>query len=631
MKDSNKINSSDDILAPERETINGRLPGDKAVRLHRPKLDGVKKIKPGVYEISHLSVPQSWFFKILHYFKIIFLGKPIKSDQEIHERLTKIKGVAVFASDCISSSAYATEEIMRILILGGASAILIDYVLTVSVSASAGIYAVVSAFPALHPYRILLCIASITLITIGNLRGIRESGNIFALPVYLYIFSMFGVLGFGIIKYLWGGFADYTPVAILSKPDTSFHAVSLFLILKAFSSGACGLTGVEAVADGVPAFKPPEAKNARITQIWTGILFGSLFISISFLSSKLGIIPDPNESENLISQLVTVIAGKGWYYYLVQFSTMLILILAANTSFADFPRLASFLSKDKFIPSQFAFRGDRLAFNNGIIFLAILSIMLIIIFHGSVTSLIPLYTIGVFIAFTLSQSGMVVHWWRLKTKGWQRNIIINAFGAITTFIILIVVAITKFSQGAWAVLFLIPISVIILLSIYKHYQTVSKELVLDLEETKTKLEEFDKPFKHYFLIPVADINRTTLKAIEYSMSFKSEKIILQGIHVTDNIESAHVLQKKWEEFNPGFPLIVLESPYRLFVGIIMKYIEAIEARNKNEKVLITLVLPEFIPSKLWKSFLHSQMALRLKAALLFRPGVVVINVPYHLR
>lgn len=675
----------DDIFEPEKETIKGQFPGDKAVRIHRVQHQGIKKKKGQIYEIFQHQSPKTIFGKIMHTLRFLIFGNPVRSDREIHERLTKIKGLAVFGSDNISSPVYASEEIMKILVTAGAgalilnipitlsvlvllavvvfsyqqtinaypsgggsyivakdnlgiipgliaaSAIMVGYMLTVSVSVAAGISAMISAFPVLQNVKVLLCIIAILFITIVNLRGMKESGNIFAIPVFIFILSMLGGLGFGIVKYFLGILPSYPHTQI--APPNLLDNLGILLILKAFASGACGLTGVEAVADGVPAFKPPESKNAQKTLVWMAVIFGFMFFSISFLAVKMGILPDPLEIETVVSKVIRGIWGVNFFYYLVQFSTMMILILAANTSYADFPRLASFLARDKFLPSQFGFRGDRLAFNNGILVLAFFSMLLEIIFKGSVTALIPLYTIGVFIAFTASQAGMVARWIRTKEKGWQRNCIINLFGAIITFVVLIVIGVTKFMLGAWVVLVVIPLMVFIFYLIHMHFIHVGKDLGVDISDLKNHPDTLASNLKHYILIPVADFNKTTQRAIAYVKSMSgpnNENVVIQALHVTDDIEAGQKLQEKWEKLDIGIPLIILESPYRAFTGVILRYINALESRNKKGNMIITIAVPEFISTRFWKNFLHSHTALRLKAELLFRPGVVVVSVPYHL-
>jgi amino acid transporter len=685
----------------ERTVHRGGHAGDRAVRIVRPRLPGLRTTAPGYVLVEHEPEAKGDFARSWRRFKRTLIGKPISSAQEIHERLTKVKGLAVFAADNISSSAYATEEIMRVLVLAGAgalaltmpltigivvllaivatsyqqtiraypngggsyivasdnlgvvpgliagAALLIDYVLTVAVSISAGIAAVTSAFPLVAPERVLLCVVAIALLTLGNLRGIRESGTLFAAPLYLYLVSILGLLAFGLFRWATGTLPDYVP------PTGEFHgagqALTLFLVLRAFSSGSVALTGVEAVSNGIPAFKPPESHNARITLIWMASLFAVVFLGISFLATHVGIVPDPAEVETVLSQLTRTLVGTGWYYYLVQFSTTVLLILAANTSFADFPRLASLMARDKFLPGQFAFRGERLAFNNGIVVLAAVAAFLVVVFGGSVTNLIPLYTVGVFVAFTLSQTGMVVHHWRLREPGWHHAIIINAVGAVATAVVAVVVGVTKFALGAWMVLVLIPILVVILLSIRRHYHIARDQLVVTDEDLRTRPDLDPYQLEHVVVIPVADLNRPAVRAAAYARSLTGEAIRSRGasgdpegeakdaptahivaVHVTDDAAAGERLKERWDRAGLGIDLVILRSPYRALAGPLLAYIDALERQQPEVTSIVTVLLPEYIPAHWWEHVLHTQTALMLKGALLFRPRTAVLSVPYHL-
>lgn len=673
-----------DILSDEKDIIKGRKIGDKSVRFRKMRFKGIKKIEQGAYEITTETEPKSWFSKIMNKLHLALIGTPLKTKEEIHERLTKIKGLAVFAPDNISSSAYATEEILRALILGGAgalmlnipisvtilillaivtfsyqqtiraypkgggsyivtkdnlgnlaglvaaSAILIDYTLTVAVSISAGVLAITSAFPILYNERVVLCLVAIGIVTIGNLRGIRESGNLFTIPVYYYIVVMFGIIGYGLFKHFTVGVPVYVAKAGVAHATTS--ALGFFLILRAFSSGACGLTGVEAVADGVGAFKPPEGRNAGIALIWMASLFGAIFFGISFLASKTGIIPDPAEAETVISQLTRTLIGTNWYYYVVQSATAVILLVAANTSFADFPRLASFMARDKFLPSHFGFRGDRLAFNNGIIVLACLASFLVMIFKASVTALIPLYTIGVFIAFTLSQAAMVKRRLRLRDKGWLTGALISGSGALICSIVMIVVGVSKFTLGAWMVLILIPVLVFIFWNIYLHYKRRAEIIMVDVENKEDCAKELSENIINHIIIPVSDITRPVLQAVAYASSLTGkgrQNIIIHAVHVTDNYEEGLVLQKKWTALHTGIPMYIIESPYRRLIRPLMHYINALERKNKKQKTFITVLLPEVVSSAWWKHVYHTNIAFILKGVLFFRPKTIVISFPYH--
>jgi len=674
----------------ERTIHSGERAGDRSVRIIRPRLEGVHIEAPGYVVVESEPEPTGGFARGWRAAKRFLIGAPIRSEHEVHERLTKFKGLAVFASDNISSSAYATEEIMRVLVLAGAgalaltmpltiaivvmlaivvtsyqqtvrtypngggsyivasenlgdipgliagAALLIDYVLTVAVSIAAGIAAVTSAFPETYPFRVHLCVAAIILITLGNLRGIRESGTIFAAPCYIYLFAILGLLAFGMFRWATGTLPPYVPPS--GEFEGAGRALTLFLILRAFSSGSVALTGTEAVTNGIPAFKPPESRNAGIVLIWMGALFGVIFLGMSFLSTQIGIVPDPSEVETVVSQLTRTLVGTGPYYYLVQFSTTLLLILAANTSFADFPRLSSIMAKAKFLPGHFAFRGERLAFTNGIILLATIAAILTVIFQGSVTALIPLYTVGVFVAFTLSQSGMVRHHYRERQRGWRLSMVINATGALATAVVAVVVGITKFALGAWIILLLIPTLVLILLGIRRHYTEAREQLAVTDEDLHTRPDLDPEKLDHVVIIPVADLNRASVRAVAYARSLTGQvdhpddegHAHVVAVHVTDNVEEGEALKERWDQSGLGVDLVIVESPFRALVGPLMTYINALERQQPEATSIVTVLLPEYMPAHWWEHVLHTQTALRLKAALLFRPRTAVASVPYHL-
>jgi amino acid transporter len=688
-----------DILAPEREARPGRHPGDRAVRLRRPRFEGVRRLEPGVYEISSAPEPRSALGRLGRKVRRTLIGNPIRSEHEGHERLSNAKALAVFGSDNISSSAYASEEIMRVLLLAGVAAlsltlpltlaivgllvvvvvsyqqtikaypkgggsyivssdnlgvipglvagcsIQVGYVLTVAVSVSAGVAALTSAFPALYENRALIAVAAVAVMAWGNLRGLRESGTLFAAPAYVYLLAMLGLLAYGGFLYLTG----QTPLYVPPSSDAALEAVegvqalSLLLVLRAFASGAVGLTGTEAIADGVAAFKPPESRNARLVLVVMASCFAVVFTGISFLSGWLHIVPDPHEVETVISQLTRTLVGIGPYYYLVQFATALLLVLAANTAFADFPRLAYFMARDKFLPRHFAFRGERLAFSSGIIILAAVAAALILLFRGSVTGLLPLYGIGVFTAFTLSQAALVARWWRLRDPGWRLRLAINAAGATTTAIVAVVVGVTRFTQGAWVVLLLIPALVALLLGIRRHFDSITDHLTLDLNDAGEHPDQLKGGLHHYILIPVPDLNRATTRAIAYARSLTGgptasaggqgedgTSVVVQAVHVTDDADDADQLQQKWERFAPGVSLVIIEAPYRTLTGPLLRYMDAVEHLHPTGTTVVTVLLPEFIPAHWWEHLLHTQTALMLKGALLFRPRTAVTSVPYHL-
>jgi amino acid transporter len=686
----------------ERTVRRGGHAGDRAVRIVRPRLPGLRATAPGYVLVEQEPEAKGAFERQLRRLRRLLIGAPIPTEREQHERLSRTQGLAAFGSDNISSSAYATEELMRVLAVAGVAAlaltmpltlavvallvivvtsyqqtirayprgggsyivasenlgtvpglvagasILTDYVLTVAVSVSAGVAALTSAFPALYVNRVWFAVAAVAVIAWGNLRGVRESGTLFAAPVYLYLGSILGLLAFGFFRFATGDAPAYTP-----PPDDPAHShgvqvLGLFLILRAFASGAVGLTGTEAVADGVGAFKPPEARNARIVLLIMATCFVTVFVGISFLAGWLHIVPDPAEVETVNSQLTRTLVGIGPYYYLVQFATALLLVLAANTAFADFPRLAFFMARDKFLPSHFAFRGERLAFSNGITVLATVAALLIVFFQGSVTALIPLYTVGVFIAFTLSQAGIAVRFWRLREPGWTWRISVSGTGAVITAGVAIVVAVTKFALGAWVVLVLIPLLVLLLLGIRRHYSIARDQLAVTEQDLRTRPDLDPHQLQHVVVIPVADLNRAAVRAVAYARSLTGQvedgpapaggdgalgqapQAHLVAVHVTDTIEEGEALKDRWDRSGLGVDLVILESPYRALTGPLLAYINALERQQPEVTSVVTVLLPEYIPAHWWEHVLHTQTALRLKGALLFRPRTAVLSVPYHL-
>src|SRR5579883_1375767 len=509
-------------LGLEWKEVPGQKPGDAVIRiaLHR----SAPIAGPGIVVVRpEVTGPRHGIGRVLAGIKHFLIGAPLATAAAPHERLNKIRALAIFSSDAMSSVAYSTEEVMKVLILAGvgalvytvpvslivvfllaivtisyrqtilgypngggsyivasenlgtipgliaAAALMIDYTLTVAVSIAAGVAAITSAFPALLNDSVLLCVIAIILVTLGNLRGIRESGTIFAVPTYIFIFSLYGLIIYGIVRISMGG-VSYVPAV---PPPPPSRTLDLFLLLTAFAQGCTAMTGVEAISNGVPAFKEPATKNARTTMIWMAFVLATLFLGVSILGTHLSIIP--NTQETVISQIARAVTGRGPYYFLIQFSTALILLLAANTSFNGFPLLVSILARDGYMPHQFAFRGDRLAYSNGIMALALMAIILIIVFRGSVDALIGLYAIGVFISFTLSQTGMVVRWLRIRGPNWRRSILVNGLGAILTGIVTVVIGVTKFHEGVWIVMILIPLLVAMCLLIQGHYRLVATQ------------------------------------------------------------------------------------------------------------------------------------------------------------
>jgi amino acid transporter len=594
------------------------------------------------------------------------VGKPMPLAQAHHERLGKTVALAVFSSDALSSVAYATEEILLVLLLAGAAAahlsvplalaiaglllivavsyqqtihaypsgggsyivaranlgpmpglvaaaaLLIDYVLTVSVSVAAGVAALTSAVPGLLTHRVALGVGFIALIAFANLRGVRESGRVFAVPTYLFIVTFAALVAVGLYRSLRG---DLQPLPPHSTEASSM--LTWFLVLRAFSSGCTALTGVEAISNGVPAFQPPESRNASITMGWMASILGVLFLGITVLAWVLRV--TPLENETVVSQIARALFGTGLFYYLVQGSTMLILVLAANTSFADFPRLSSLLSRDRYAPRQFTKLGDRLVFSNGILILGALAALLIVIFRGETHALIPLYAVGVFLSFTLSQTGMIRHWLTDHGAGWHWRLAINGTGAVVTGLVTLVIAVTKFTHGAWIVVLLIPLMVMAFQAVHRHYEAVAEELSLE------HLAD-EPPVTNTVLVLVGDLHLGVVRALRYAQSLAPSP---KAVYVETDPARTLRLEDRWTKGGCGVPLVVLGSPYRSVLGPLFDYIERIH--NRTPDGVITIVIPEFVPRHWWQHVLHNQTALLVKGAMLFRQGIVVVDVPFHLR
>jgi amino acid transporter len=668
--------------------------------------------------------------------KRLLVGKALSTDQVVHERLTKKTALAVFSSDALSSTAYATEEILLVLAVaavygqagafkyvvpisigiavllvivatsyrqtihaypsgGGAyivakenlgtnaglvagASLLVDYVLTVAVSIAAGVAAITSMaqgtrYAWLDHHKVSLCLIFITFIAIANLRGVRESGSLFAAPTYAFLISFLFMIGYGLFSYYtYGGAAPLPgPEELKTAEGYKLQPLTMFLLLGAFSNGCAALTGIEAISNGVPAFKKPEAKNAAATLAWMALLLTVMFLGTSVLAYLYGV--HPHASETVISQFARIMftGPMAWFYYVVQVTTALILVLAANTSFADFPRLSSLLARDRFLPRQFATRGDKLVFSNGIVILAIFASILVIAFGGDTSRLIPLYAVGVFLSFTLSQSGMVRHWLKVRVQSpkkkkprrrpqddihftqstvdaetlpdaeleaseqrgstfitdevtdsshWKKSIVINAVGAVATFIVLCVFIATKFIHGAWIVVVVVPLLVFMFRAIHKHYVGVAKELSTE------GLGEL-RPINHTVIVPISGIHRGVVGALQYAKSIAPDHV--QAVYVDFDEEATVKLREKWERWGAGVKLVVLPSPYRELTRPLLRYIARLERKNDND--MVTVLLPEFVPAKWWQHLLHNQSSLMLKGALLFKEGVIVISVPYHLK
>ena len=610
-------------------------------------------------------VPEESSFPTL---KRLLVGKPIPSHLAHHERLSRVTGLAVLSSDALSSVAYATDFIIATLMAAGtvalgyalpiafviaallaivafsyrqtihayptgggayrvakeniaenagltaAASLLVDYTLTVSVSISAGVLAITSAFPSLDESRVPLCLMFLALLTVGNLRGIKESGRIFAIPTYFFVVCIFILIAVGLYRYAYG---TVSPLVVPRPANASTRAISMLLLLTAFANGCTAMTGVEAVSDGVPAFRPPESKNAAATLITMAVLAITMFLGITFLAHAYQVMP--SEKESGVSQLGRAIFGSGTViYYLVQAATTLILVLAANTAYADFPRLASIVSRDRFLPRQFMNQGDRLAFSNGILVLSAFAAVLIVTFRGDTHALLPLYMIGVFVSFTLSQAGMVIHWKRTQTPGWKTSALINGFGAIVTGIVLVIVAITKTLEGAWIVLVLIPIIIAVFKATRGHYDHVSSQLTLRNYTPQARVH-------NTVLIPIGGMQRAVVEALRYAETLSDD---VRAVYVDVDPTATDHIKRQWQVWGGRVKLIVLDSPYRSVMEPLLEYIEQVEKDREDDYV--TVILPEFVPARWWQHLLHNQRALLIKGALLFRPNTVVTSVPFHL-
>lgn len=602
--------------------------------------------------------------------KRLLVGAPMPLAQARHERLGKAVALAVFASDPLSSVAYATEEILLVLVLAGhaalsyslpvalgiatllavvvisyrqtvtaypqgggaylvakdnlgvfpaltaAAALLTDYVLTASVSVAAGIAALTSAFPALFPHRVTLCVLAIAAVAVGNLRGLRESGRLFAAPTYFFVVSVLGTVGYGLV----GAAFNLLPQAPYEPHPPGLEGISLFLILRSYAAGCTALTGVEAVSNGVPSLRPPEGRNAQIIMSWLGVISIVMFLGITYLAYDFGIVPGGDET--VVSKIARRVFGTSLAYYAVQASTMLILLLAANTSFAGFPRLSSILSRDRFMPRQLGTQGDRLVFSNGILILSGFAMLLIVVFRGDTHALLPLYAIGVFISFTLSQGGMVRRWLRVREAGWRWRMCVNGGGAIVTGIVLLTLAVTKFVEGAWIVVVIIPLLVVAFLAVHWHYEDVAAEL---------SLEGLGGPpeFKHTVLVLIGDVHRGVVRAVQYAKTLAAPTATVRAVYVEVDPGRTAKLEEKWGKWGLGVPLVVLTSPYRSLLRPFLEYIDQIQSRGGDQ--MVTIVLPEFLPRRWWQHILHNQTALLIKGALLFRKNTVVTDVPYLLK
>jgi amino acid transporter len=609
--------------------------------------------------------------------KRILVGRPLATSEQEHQRLTKRIALAVFSSDAISSTAYATEEILFVTagatsslalaldalipisiavavllaivvtsyrqtifaypqgggsyvvsrenlgenasLVAGAS-ILVDYILTVAVSISAGVAAIVSipAFRDLQDQRVLLALALIFLISVGNLRGLKESGRLFAVPTYFYIVMLLALIGYGLYQSFSGqiGHVPFNAHEAEVARQTG-GALSIFLLLKGFSSGAVALTGIEAISDGVPAFRRPEAKNAANTLVAMACILGGLFFGVSLLAHRLS--PYPSHDQTAFSQMALLVFGNGPLYFVLQVATAAILTLAANTAYADFPRLSSIIARDGFLPRQLANRGDRLVFSNGVLVLGGAAAVLIVAFGGVTNALIPLYAVGVFTSFTLSQWGMVQLHRRLRKPGWKRRAAVSGTGALVTGVVLVVVAGTKFTDGAWVPLVVIPAIIVLFKAIHGHYSAVARSLATEPGYRPRKMN-------HTVVVLVGGVHRGVLEALAYAKSLRPNRLLAVTV-VSEEEEQARIA-KAWAKHSIDVPLEIVYSLYRELSRPVLRYVEELDAQRDND--VITVVIPEFVVGSWWGQLLHNQSALFLKGRLLFRKGTVVTSVPYHL-
>ncbi|MBI5944176.1 MAG: APC family permease [Chloroflexi bacterium] len=617
------------------------------------------------------------------------IGRPLSTADASHQTIGKVVGLAVFASDALSSTAYATQEILGVIAAAGAiaygylfpvslaiitllvivtisyeqtihaypggggayivardnlgelpaqtagAALLTDYILTVAVSVSSGVAQIVSAYPALFPYRVVIAVIAVLFIMLVNLRGVKESGTAFAVPTYFFVFMMVGTVGFGLFRYFTGSLGLVVdPPHFEAKHILS--AITPFILLHAFANGTTALTGVEAISNGITAFKEPRSKNAGITLIWMSLILGTLFLGLSFLTGKVQAVF--SEEETVISQLArTIYGGRGILYLMLISGTTVILIMAANTAFADFPRLGALHAGDGFLPRQLTYRGSRLVYSRGIVSLAVIASILIIIFQASVTRLIPLYAIGVFLSFTLSQAGMARRWWKIGhlgegveivepgstlkyESGWQYRMVINGFGAVCTAVVMVVFAATKFTEGAWVVLILTPVLVTIFFSIHHHYKGLAKKLSLDNFGVIPP-----HTIRHRVIMPVSGVHQGTLAALRYARMLSDD---VTAVHVTIEPADAEKVRQKWETWGEGVRMVMLNSPYRLFLEPLLGYIADI-ARQRQPGETLTIVVPEFISDNRLTAALHTNTADLLRSQLKRQHGIVIINVPYH--
>ncbi|MEO5885028.1 MAG: APC family permease [Candidatus Limnocylindrales bacterium] len=649
-----------------RRPLQGRKPGNRRVRVERPHAPYFRYTGQGTLTAKEAaSVPTTPGARMIHRLRALIFGRALHQEEEIGERLSKRKALAIFSSDAISSSAYATEEIVLAFTIAGAgalavglalevaiaiaallaivafsyrqvciaypngggsysvskanfgklaslvaaSALLIDYNLTAAVSTSSAVEQLVSAIPGLDPIRVQVGVLGIGLITIANLRGVREAGNIFAIPTYLFLFSAVAMIVIGAYRIVvLGEGGQPPPPEIVASTTVTAQAVGVVLLLRAFAAGAVALTGTEAIATGVPAFKPPESRTAATTLMAMAGILAILFVGITFLATNFAVYPIEEPKQTVIAQVARIIYGDSVAFFAFQGFTALLLFLAANTSFAAFPRLAAVLGEDGFFPRQFSLRGDRLAFSTGIVLLGLVSASLVVAAGGKTHALIPLYAVGVFIDFTISQAGMIRHWLRTRDPGWKRRLAINAVGCLATGIVAIVVTTVKFADGAWVVIVLIPVLVAMMLFVRREYTAQERELHVRDDYV------VDAPHREQrVVIPINGINRAVIQAVSFGRTMSRD---VRAVYVTEDREAGEALRLRWDRQVPGVPLVIVESPYRAVISPVIAYLDVLDQAwppDKDSPVTI-VVLPEYVARHWWDRMLYNQTAKRLKAA-----------------
>ena len=686
-------------LMPGLEGTQARgRPGEKYVRVFRPQTQGFETVAPGWLEATpRATQPDTGFGRFRRRLRTTVLGQPLASSRVLHERLNKVRALPVLSSDALSSVAYATEQIVVVLAGAGAmavgtdllpimgviafliaivclsyrqtikaypqgggsyivakdnlgpvagliagSALMTDYILTVAVSVASGYDQIQSVIPAAVHYRVLACILVVVLIALANLRGLRQAGNIFAAPTYIFIFAILLTVAVNFFR-LFTGSIHSTVTTVNISQESNFADMGglllVFLFLKGFSSGCSALTGIEAISDGILAFKVPEWRNARTTLTVMGLLSVVMFCGITIGTGVLGVdiraATDPCYQSVIAQQAAHAFTaplqcvhghpvfppssplGQGLFVF-VGVATTAVLILAANTSFSDFPRLFFFLARDEYAPHQFRRMGDRLAYSNGIIMLAILACLLLFIFQADVTHLIPLYAIGVFVAFTMSQTGMVVRWLRRREPGWKHGLPMNAVGAVMTCIVFVVTGVSKLPESL-IVLVIVPSAVLLFLAIHRHYQEAR-------EQRTTEIPTEPGQVHPVCIVPIDQLNNVAFQSLALARSLSNQVV---AVHVCSTPDHMKLLRARWDAWGNHVPLVIVESPYRSVLRPLLHYIDAVDKQLSDRTLVV--VLPELVATRWWHQLLHNQFPLRVKAALLFRPGTVVVSVPYHLQ